>query len=228
MTIRLLHWSFVTLGLGYSTMLSAQGHWLSAYNGGCTGHYFAAADPGFHEQPALSFGMRYGRDLGPKFRFGLGFTHVRRRLHQVRNFHSALTGTTERKNEFEISEWTVSIMGCRRLAYTDRGDTRVLFGLDLVEPSNAHAKVAQPFSDGSVEFDFVAPSAFGLRAGVRHAVQLNDLFWFFGELHLVETLFARDEVSVPDSPLTVPVGQWRTSALLCIGLEIGRSEAQAQ
>jgi hypothetical protein len=207
-----------------SSPLLGQGHWLSLLGGGSTSHYFTSSNAVYHAKPSPDLGVRYGRDLGPKFRFGLGFTHERRKFDQVNTYLISPTETVEKRSEFVIREWTVSILLAKRVAYSERSDTRALFGFDLVRPSHAHAKLALPYDDRFKEFDFDAPPALGLRLGLRHAVKLSNMLWLFGELHVAHAVFSNDAVSVPGSREDLYLGSMRSSVLVCVGIELGRSE----
>ena len=207
-----------------SSPLLGQGHWLSLWGGGSASHYFTSSNAVHHAEPSLNLGVRYGRDFGSKFRFGLGFTHERRRFDQVSTYLISPTETVEKKNEVEIREWTVSILGAKRVAYSERSDTRALFGFDLVRPHHAHARLALPYAERFEEFEFEAPPALGLRLGIRHAVKLSNMLWLFGELHVVHAVFSNDAVSVPGSREDLYLGSMRSSVLMCVGVELGRSE----
>lgn len=205
-----------------------QGHWFSAWGGASMDYYSGKRHVGnYNATPRGNFGLRYGRDLGPRFRFGLDASHSRRGFEEISAYYLSPTEIGSMSREYAISEWTVSLSGAMRILNSKHGEMRALFGFDMVLPYDGEVMIKAPLDALSGEFEINAPQAIGPRTGVRYAHMLKGMLWLFTELDISRIYaFGNAETTLPDEAGYVDLSVPRTAFLLCIGLEFGRRDDQ--
>lgn len=215
------------LALAISTLLSAQGAWLSAWGGAGLRVYDA---PGVTGSGWVT-GIRFGPDLSPKLRVMLGVEYGES-TYRIQHT-SLLLPSSEETFSYRERELLVHLLFALRLAGNEKQETRLIFGGEFGEA--ALFQVERRFNGPvgtSVESAQMNAShtTGGLRLGLRHARALHGPLWLFVEPWVSVALEREPTVSSPwpnERYLDLPK---RAGTLgLILGLELGpRSAPQPQ
>lgn len=205
-----------------SIALSAQGHWLSVWGGISADRYSSGKSTfTYRSQFSPNIGLRYGKDLGPAYRFCFDVRFSDRRY--TEEFGDPETFFHEERT-YKVREMTVAIMGAVRIISCGRCEARIIFGTDLIFPRSAvvDLRAASRGSEGRYELN--APQGLGIWAGARHAHRCTDLLSFFTELRLSSSFgIGTAQTRLPGGGSLEMNTSPRLAVLLCAGLEIGRS-----
>lgn len=210
--------------LAISTVLSAQGAWLSAWGGGGLRVY----DKGKLTGSEWVTGIRFGPDLSPKLRVMLGVEYGESIYRLQRT--SLLLPASEETFSYRERELLVHLLFAFRLAGNEKQETRLIIGGEFGEA--ALFQVERRFNGPvgtSVESAQLNAShtTGGLRLGLRHARALHGPLWLFVEPWASVALEREPTVSSPwpnERYLDLPK---RAGTLgLILGLELGPRSAK--